>query len=81
MVMKYYLVALDKELQKRWIPGKDYEFIGNIHDEVQIEVDGKIAEDLADVCVATFAIVEDELQFRVKLEGEAKIGHSWEETH
>jgi hypothetical protein len=81
MVMKYYLVALDKELQKQWTPGKDYEFIGNIHDEVQLEVTEGIAKDVARVCEAAFPIVEEELKFRVKLEGEAKIGNTWEETH
>jgi DNA polymerase I-like protein with 3'-5' exonuclease and polymerase domains len=81
MVMKYYLVALDRELQKQWVPGKDYEFVGNIHDEVQIEVKESIAEDVAKVCVGAFPLVEEELHFRVKLEGEAKIGDTWEETH
>ena len=81
MVMKYYLVALDRELQKQWVPGKDYEFVGNIHDEVQIEVEESIAEDIAKVCVGAFPLVEEELHFRVKLEGEAKIGDTWEETH
>lgn len=79
--MKYYLVALEKELSSRWVAGKDYEYIGNIHDEIQIEVNEDIAEDVARVCEAAFPIVEKELNFRVKLEGEAKIGQTWEETH
>jgi DNA polymerase-1 len=81
LIMKYYLVALEKELSSRWVAGKDYEYIGNIHDEIQIEVNEDIAEDVARVCEAAFPIVEKELNFRVKLEGEAKIGQTWEETH
>jgi DNA polymerase I-like protein with 3'-5' exonuclease and polymerase domains len=38
LVMKHYCITLDKELQKHYTPGVEYEFIGNIHDEVQIEV-------------------------------------------
>jgi DNA polymerase I-like protein with 3'-5' exonuclease and polymerase domains len=82
MIMKYYLVQVDKDLQKLgYTPGKEYEFIGNIHDEIQIEVDKNLAEDIAKVCVDAFPKVEQELNFRVKLEGEAKIGSTWEETH
>lgn len=81
LIMKYYLVHLDRMLQEKWVPGKDYEFVGNIHDEVQIEVNANIAKDIAKVCEAAFPIVEKELRFRVRLEGEAKIGDTWEDTH
>jgi len=82
MVMKYYLVQVDKDLQKLgYTPGKEYEFIGNIHDEIQIEVDEELSKEIAKVCVEAFAKTEEILHFRVKLEGEAKIGHTWEETH
>lgn len=37
--MKQYLVALDKNLMKEIPLGVDgYEFVANIHDEVQIQV-------------------------------------------
>lgn len=81
MVMKYYLVALDNLLQQSFTPGKDYEFIGNIHDEVQIEVDKGLASKIAAKAEEAFAIVEKELNFRVKLEGEANIGATWNDTH
>lgn len=81
LVMKYYLVELDKQLCKRWTPGTEFEFIGNIHDEVQIEVDADIADEVAKIAVDAFAAVETEINFRVKLEGEAKIGSTWHETH
>ncbi|NQY19793.1 MAG: hypothetical protein HRT40_00560 [Campylobacteraceae bacterium] len=39
LVMKQYLVALDKNLMKEIPLGVDgYEFVANIHDEVQIQV-------------------------------------------
>ena len=79
--MKYYLVALDNLLQQSFTPGKDYEFIGNIHDEVQIEVDKGLASKIAAKAEEAFAIVEKELNFRVKLEGEANIGATWNDTH
>ncbi|WP_261518294.1 DNA polymerase family A protein, partial [Campylobacter lanienae] len=38
VVMKQYLVMLDEKLQKEFKVGIDYEFVANIHDEVQIQV-------------------------------------------
>jgi len=81
LIMKYYLVELDKALQAEFKPGKDYEFVGNIHDEVQIEVSDECANRVAEICESSFALVEQRLDFRVKLEGEASIGKTWNDTH
>ena len=81
MVMKYYLVELDKKLKERFTPGKDYEFIGNIHDEVQMEVSTNLVSDISKIAEESFAGVEKQLSFRVKLEGEAKHGRTWYDTH
>jgi DNA polymerase I-like protein with 3'-5' exonuclease and polymerase domains len=79
--MKYYLIELDKQLKKVFTPGKEYEFIGNIHDEVQIEVDNKHTEQVAKLASKAFGAVEKQINFRVKLEGESKIGGTWYDTH
>jgi len=81
LVMKYYLIELDKQLKKVFTPGKEYEFIGNIHDEVQIEVDNKHTEQVAKLASEAFGAVEKQINFRVKLEGESKIGGTWYDTH
>ena len=81
MVMKYYLVALDALLQEEFVAGTDYEFVGNIHDEVQLEVTEDKAKRVAEIAELAFADVEALLQFRVKLEGEANIGANWNDTH
>lgn len=81
LVMKQYLVMLDDNLQKQFKVGVDYEFVGNIHDEVQIQVKEQYAEQIAQICVATFKEVTDFFKFRILLEGEAKIGNNWKETH
>lgn len=82
MVMKYYNVEVDKMYQaKGWVPGVHYEQIGSIHDECQWEVDEYIAEDFAKIAKEAFSVVEEKLNFRVKLEGEANIGDSWYDTH
>ena len=82
IVMKVYLILLDENLQKLgWNPGEDYEYVGNIHDEVQAEVLESRVEAYKIVAEETFAQVTTELKFRIPLEGEAKSGDTWNETH
>jgi len=77
-VMKYYVVILDSKLKQANV---DYKIVGNIHDEIQIQVLETQAETVAKICEDTFSDVTDRLNFRCKLEGEAKIGNNWSETH
>jgi DNA polymerase-1 len=81
LIMKYYLVFLDRNLQKKYRAGKDYEFILNVHDEVQIECSAEFAENIAEIAENSFSDVTDYLKFRIPLRGSAAIGDSWAETH
>lgn len=81
LVMKYYLVFLDRNLAAKFETGKQYEFVLNIHDEVQIECDEDIAEQVAKVAETTFGDVTEYLNFRIPLRGTADIGNSWADTH
>lgn len=81
LVMKYYLVFLDKRLSKEFITGKQYEFILNVHDEVQIEVDEDIVDRVKFLCEDTFSLVTKYLKFKIPLRGTASVGTSWADTH
>lgn len=81
LVMKYYLIFLDQNLAKKYTTGKQYEFVLNVHDEVQIECDEDIAEDVAKIAEASFDDVTKHLNFRIPLRGSADIGDSWADTH
>lgn len=88
LVMKYYLVFLDKNLSKIFtnsatgdMLGIEYEFVLNVHDEVQIECDEGVATEVARICEATFDEVTEYLNFRIPLRGTADIGDSWADTH
>ena len=88
LVMKYYLVFLDRKLSSLYrnfetkgsLPC-EYEFVLNVHDEVQIECDEGIAQQVADICENTFEEVTTYLNFRIPLRGTAAIGNSWADTH
>jgi hypothetical protein len=79
VIMKQFLVILDAELQAKF-QGK-YEFVCNVHDEVQIETYPEIAEEIGKIANQSIIEAGKQLGFRCPLEGEYKIGNSWEETH
>ena len=88
LVMKYYLVMLDANLIKQGFSNSscnpetpDYEFVLNVHDEVQIECNEDIAETVAKICESTFGDVTEYLNFRIPLRGTAAIGNNWADTH
>jgi len=59
----------------------DYRFVLNIHDEWQAEVSNKDAEAFAAISVKAIQLAGEYFKFRIPLDGEAKIGKNWKETH
>jgi len=82
LVMKKALVILDADLQSAGlVPGVHYEFLANIHDEWQIEVDEDKAEFVGKTAQAAIRKAGDYFGFRCPLDGEYKVGANWAETH
>jgi DNA polymerase I-like protein with 3'-5' exonuclease and polymerase domains len=82
LVMKKALVLLDGTLQSEgYTPGVDYEFLLNIHDEFQIAVKPEIADHVASTSVQSIQRAGQAFKFRCRLDGEAKVGDSWADTH
>lgn len=82
VVMKVALVLFDTALQREgFVPGQDYEFVGNIHDEFQLECRPEIAERVGKLGVWSIEESGRRLNVKVPLNGEYKIGKSWAETH
>ena len=76
--MKYWVVAVDKMIVEQ---GLDAHIVGNIHDEIQVEVIDSQAEEFARNLESLFITVGEDIGMRIKMEGEAKIGNNWEQTH
>ena len=78
IVMKKALALLDQYATKWKI---DYNFIGNIHDEIQTEVREEKAEVFGGL--ATSCVEAAGLHFKLNcpLAGEFKVGNSWADTH
>jgi len=90
MVMKYWLVEADARLSEKYenswtaqLSGAkvQYEFVGNIHDEAQAEVDEDISKEVAGILEEAFLTITPQLGFRIPLRGTADIGDSWYDTH
>ena len=82
IVMKKALVILDTNLQKAGLkPGKDYEFVGIIHDEFQIETKPEYANQIGTMASEAIREAARRFNFVCPLDGDMKIGRTWAETH
>lgn len=76
--MKYWVVAVDKMITR---DNFDASIVGNIHDEIQVEVREDQAEKFARNLEELFIKVGEDIGMRIKMEGEAKVGGNWFDTH
>lgn len=82
VVMKQACVILDWNLQAAGlVPGEDYEFMGNIHDEWQIACKETYAENVKLAATSAITQAGAHFNFRCPLAGEAKLGANWADTH
>lgn len=80
--MKQALVILDRELQgEGLVPGRDYEFIANVHDEWQLEVRMRYAEQVGSTAIRSIRLAGEALKFPCPLSGDYSVGRNWAETH
>ena len=78
VVMKKALVIFE-DFAKQW--KLNYRMVGNIHDEVQMEVLDKDAENAGYLMVESIKAAGVAFDMRCPLDGEYKIGLSWADTH
>lgn len=82
ILMKKGLVLLDTALQNaELVPGVDYEFVANVHDEWQIEVKEEHAEQVGRLARQAIIDAGTSFNFRCPLDGNYVVGTSWAETH
>lgn len=80
--MKKALCILDDNLQASgFIPGIHYEFVANVHDEWQIEVDDDKVETIGPMAADAIRLAGEAFKFRCPLSGAWQAGSSWADTH
>jgi DNA polymerase I-like protein with 3'-5' exonuclease and polymerase domains len=78
VIMKTALVLLDNRIKQLNL---DASFVGNIHDEWQIEVREDQAEQVGQLGVQALKDTTEVLKLNCPLDGEYQIGDNWSETH
>ena len=82
IIMKWALVILDGALQAAGlVPGVDYEFVANSHDEWQIETQERHAEFIGQEARNAIVAAGKRFEFPCPLAGDHKIGRTWASTH
>ena len=82
IVMKKALCILFLDcLAKGWEVNKDFAFVLNVHDEYQAEVRPELVEEYKVMAVEAIRKAGEYFHFRCPLDGEAKVGDSWYDTH
>lgn len=80
--MKQALVILDTGLSvSNLMHGSDYEFVANVHDEVQIEVSEADAEFVGRYAAESIKQAGEFYGFACPLAGNYVIGSNWKDTH
>mgnify|MGYP001765354280 CR=1 FL=1 len=82
IIMKRALVIMDTTLQSMgMVPGDHYEFVANVHDEVQVEVRPDLADEVGRILCDSITKAGDFYEFRCPHKGNYVVGKTWAETH
>lgn len=84
VIMKKALYICDQDLQKEGlVPGKDYEFILNVHDEFQLEArnEEKLIDTIKTIMENSINKAGSYFNFPCEMKGTSKHGLDWSETH
>lgn len=81
--MDHWLGEIYWENRKPYYLYKGYKVrrIGYWHDEAEFEAEEPIAQEIGDMIVKAIKKAGEMLKLKVPLEGEAKVGLNWKETH
>jgi len=82
LVMKWALVhCYDMLIDAGLVPGTDFMFVANIHDEYQIECRAELAEKVGEIGAEAIVQAGVTLGLRMPMAGAYQIGINWSETH
>lgn len=82
LVAKLAAVLAEEELCSRGFQWKkDFAFVANIHDEVQVDCRAEIADEVGQVIVDAMRRAGEEFGMRCRIDGKYQIGKNWKETH
>lgn len=77
-IMKYASILLDKEIRRHGIEAYK---VADVHDEFQVIVANDDVDKLVELALRVFPRVGEFFNYRVPIEGDAKVGKTWAECH
>jgi DNA polymerase I-like protein with 3'-5' exonuclease and polymerase domains len=84
IICKRWIVEFNRRLTAKYGPqgwNGQWAALGWIHDEVQIACRAEIADDVQRILVESIQHVTEVFGWRCPLDGDAKLGANWKETH
>jgi DNA polymerase I-like protein with 3'-5' exonuclease and polymerase domains len=82
LIMKVALIFADQLLAEAGLTeGRDFKWVGNIHDELQATSKREYAETVGQAMVDGMRMAGEWFDFPVPIDGKFMIGDSWAETH
>lgn len=82
VVMKRALILHYEQTQRHGlVHGRDFMYVGNIHDEVQMDCKPEFAEKLGESFALCITLAGEQFNLRCPLRGNYDIGGNWSETH
>lgn len=82
LIMKQVVIGLHQTMEKAGYQyGVDWQQQGMIHDEVQLSCAPNLVETLREHALNAFPAAQQFFGFRCPIQGDAKIGYTWLDTH
>jgi DNA polymerase I-like protein with 3'-5' exonuclease and polymerase domains len=81
IIVKQATTLLHEKLFMKYKYGEDFAMVAHIHDEMQLQVKEKLADEIGKLAVQSIKDTQDIFNFRCPLDAEYKIGNNWAETH
>ena len=79
IVKKATVLLNSRILWEQWT--QDAQMVAHVHDEIQLQVREKLADDVGKAAVKAIKEVQHVYNLNCPLDGEYKIGSSWADTH
>jgi len=83
IIMKQVVINIHDNIEKNLglVHGKDWEQMLMVHDEVQLACKPEYIEQIKEQALISFVQAGEYFDFACPIEGDAKVGFTWEETH
>jgi DNA polymerase I-like protein with 3'-5' exonuclease and polymerase domains len=82
-IMKQVVVTTHNNIEQNLglVHGKDWEQLLFVHDEIQVACDPQHTELIKEQALAAFPQAQQFFGFRCPIQGDAKVGYTWADTH